>query len=301
METLEVLQPDKAPIQLKNGSDNSKNDALNHQSQRIQELMERLNNISDIRTREMAQESIQEIMSFYGKGIERILEVISENKNASLTEAYHNLIEDGFVSTLLLIHDLHPLSLEMRLNKALQKVRPYMDSHGGSVQIVGLENNIAKLRLSGSCKGCPSSASTLEFGIKQAISENCPDLLGLEIEGAPSQKLYQNGNASHAGISGWKSLEGLSELKEGDLKSIQSNGIPLLICKVNGHLYAYKNICPACELPLNTGKLERSILSCKLGHRYEVQKAGKCTDDPQIHLNPFPLLQENGIVKIAIA
>lgn len=271
-------------------------DDLNRQSAHIQELIEEIDSFSDPDAKETMQECIQEILSFYGRGLEKILSIISKGSSQASKDIYNDLLEDSFINGLLLIHDLHPLDLKTRLYKALAKVKPYMDSHGGSVEIVSLDNGIAKLKLSGSCKGCPSSSSTLELGIKQAIEENCPDLLGLEVEGivTPSSKIER----PRTDI-GWKVIKGLDDLQNGAMKPVEIPGNALIICRVNNMLYAYRNLCPACDRPFSNGRLEANILSCQLGHRYDVQHAGMCTDDPEIHLDPFPLLNENGIIKIA--
>lgn len=268
---------------------------LNQQSQHIQELIAEIDLLPDPATREMVQDCIQEILSFYGHGLEKILSIISKGNNAAAKDIYNDLIGDSFISGLLLIHDLHPLDLKTRLYNALEKVRPYIDSHGGSVELVSLKDGIAKIKLSGSCKTCPSSGSTLELGIKQAIEENCPDLLDLEVEGITSPK-----PGKHSEHAGWKVIKGPDELPDGAMKPMEIAGTSLIICRVNNQLYAYRNICPACQRPFTNGTLEDKILACQLGHRYDVQYAGKCTDQPDIHLDPFPLLQEDGLIKIAL-
>jgi len=254
------------------------------------------------------KESVQVILNFYGEGLARILHLVAEAE-APAQKVYDALIHDSFVGGLLLIHDLYPVDLETRINEALQKVRPYMDTHGGNVELVSLEDGVAKLRLQGSCKGCPSSAATLELAIKQAIEEACPDLLGLEVEGvvAPPEpkKLFkilnqpQEAPMSRA-RSGWTVIPGVAQLGNGAMKTVEAAGIPMIICKVNEHLYAYRNACAACDMPFDMDALEEGLLSCRLGHRYDVQRAGICTDDPDIHLNPFPLLVEDGLVKVAL-
>jgi Fe-S cluster biogenesis protein NfuA/nitrite reductase/ring-hydroxylating ferredoxin subunit len=271
---------------------------LNKQSQYIQEMIEEIESLPDPDARQLMQECIQEILSFYGQGLERILSIISKSNHAAAKDIYNDLIEDSFVSGLLLIHDLHPLDLKTRLQQALAKVKPYMDSHGGSVEIVSLENGIAKLKLSGSCKGCPSSAITLELGIKQAIEEHCPDLLGLEVEGIASSTNHEKSQQQTA--AGWKVIKGLDVLPNGAMKAVEIPGLKLIVCRVNKQLYAYRNLCPACERSFSNGSLEDTILACQMGHRYDVQLAGKCTDDPDIHLDPFPLLEEGSSVKIAV-
>ncbi len=275
---------------------------LNRQSQRIQELIEEIDSLADDRTRGMMQECVQEMLNFYGHGLKKILDIISKGNNSAAKDIYNNLIEDSFVSGLLLIHDLHPLDLKTRLHLALEKVKPYMDSHGGSVEIVSLENGFAKLKLSGHCKGCPSSASTLELGIKKEIEEHCPDLLGLEVVGVVSPaKPSENGKIKQPSSQGWDMIDNIAQLRNGEMKIVETSGTSLIVCRVNDKLYAYRNLCPACGILLNNGKLEGTQIGCNLGHHYDVQLAGKCTDDPDIHLDPFPLLEENGIVKVAIS
>ena len=86
-----------------------------------------------------------------------------------------------------LIHDLHPIPLEQRVQDALDSVRPYMESHGGNVELLSLEHGVARIHLRGSCSDCSASSVTLELAIKQALEEAAPDLEGLEVEGMAPQ------------------------------------------------------------------------------------------------------------------
>ena len=64
------------------------------------------------------------------------------------------------------------------MREALDSVRPYMESHGGDVELLGIEDGVARLRLEGSCHGCAASASTLELAIEEALQATAPDLEG---------------------------------------------------------------------------------------------------------------------------
>ena len=70
---------------------------------------------------------------------------------------------DELVAHLLLLHGLHPVPVEERVRDALDGVRPYLDSHGGGVELLGVEDGVVQLRLEGSCDGCPSSTATLKL------------------------------------------------------------------------------------------------------------------------------------------
>jgi Fe-S cluster biogenesis protein NfuA len=97
-------------------------------------------------------------------------------------ELLRRLADDPCIKGLLLIHGLHPLDLATRLRQALDKVRPYLQSHGGNVELLSLANGFARLRLRGACKTCPSSSVTLELAVRKALEEDCPDLLGFNVE-----------------------------------------------------------------------------------------------------------------------
>ena len=110
-------------------------------------------------------------------------------------------------------------------------------------------------------------------------------------------------NANKGGAkqnSGWKVVNGIGQLPNGKMIAVESDGIPLIVSRVNNQLYAYRNLCPACERPFTNGTIHENILACQLGHRFDVQHAGTCTDDNELHLEPFPLLEENGIAKLAV-
>ncbi|HEX4350120.1 MAG TPA: NifU family protein, partial [Verrucomicrobiae bacterium] len=136
----------------------------------------------DENARALMGECLQSVLALYGDGLARVLQ-LTQNAGAEGKVVLDALIYDKLVRSLLLIHGLHPQSLETRLHEALGKIRPYLQSHGGNVELLRLENDIATLRLQGTCKTCPSSTITLELAVRQAIEQACPDLLGFEVEG----------------------------------------------------------------------------------------------------------------------
>jgi Fe-S cluster biogenesis protein NfuA len=150
--------------------------------ERVQELLGSLDEIADPVAQERIQELIGTVLELYGAGLDRILGVLADAGEPGIP-IRDALLEDGIVASLLLIHGLYPVPLEERVVQALDSMRPYMATHGGTVELLGVEDGVARLRLGGSCKGCPSSAATLEFAIKEAIDIAAPDLLGLEVEG----------------------------------------------------------------------------------------------------------------------
>jgi Fe-S cluster biogenesis protein NfuA len=150
--------------------------------ERVQELLGSLDEIADPVAQARVQELVGTVLELYGAGLERILGILQDAGDPALP-IRDALLDDGIVASLLLIHGLYPIPLEERVTQALDSMRPFLASHGGNVELVSLEEGVARLRLQGSCDGCPSSAATLENALKEALDEAAPDLLGLEVEG----------------------------------------------------------------------------------------------------------------------
>ena len=148
---------------------------------RVQELTGRLEDLDDPACRELAEELTGAVVQMYGAGLERIVDLIDE-------ETRDRLAADELVAGLLMIHDLYPVALEERVTQALDSVRPYLESHGGNIELLGFEDGVVKLRLEGSCKSCRASSSTLELAVRQALQEAAPDLLGMDVEGVVEEE-----------------------------------------------------------------------------------------------------------------
>jgi Fe-S cluster biogenesis protein NfuA len=155
--------------------------SISHEGRRLEELIGRVEALPDSDAPGLAQECLHSLLQFYGEGLERILQLV-KNAGVEGEKVREALLRDRLVRGLLLIHGLHPASLEERLNGALDKIRPYLRSHGGDVELVSLQEDVARLRLRGTCKSCPSSSVTLELAVRQVIEEACPDLAGFEVE-----------------------------------------------------------------------------------------------------------------------
>ena len=271
---------------------------INAYGERLQKLLAEVEALPYPGARELIQDCMESVLGFYGAGLKRILQVVSEDGPEG-RKVYRDLIRDDVVKGLLLIHDLHPLDLEARLLEALDKVRPYLKSHGGNVELISLENDVARLRLHGTCQSCASSSVTLELAIRHAIEQACPDLAHFEVEGVAQEKPAAS-RISRRIVTDWTVVKSAHQLQEGAWMPVRLGDVRLVICKINGTLYAYRNRCPACNMPLDTGSFEGGFLSCSLNHRYDVVRAGRCAEIPSAHLDPLPLLVQDNVVKVAL-
>jgi Fe-S cluster biogenesis protein NfuA/nitrite reductase/ring-hydroxylating ferredoxin subunit len=265
---------------------------------RLQKLLAEVEKLPYPAARDMLQDCMESVLGFYGAGLKRILQVVSEDGPEG-RKVFRDLIRDDVVRGLLLIHDLHPLNLEARLLEALDKVRPYLKSHGGNVELISLENDVARLRLQGTCQSCASSSVTLELAIRHAIEQACPDLVHFEVEGVAQDKSAV-AQISRRAVTDWTVVKNAHQLEEGAWMPVRVGDVRLVVCKLNDTLYAYRNRCPACNMPLDTGSFEGGFLSCALNHRYDVVHAGCCAEIPSAHLDPLPLLVQENVVKVAL-
>jgi Fe-S cluster biogenesis protein NfuA/nitrite reductase/ring-hydroxylating ferredoxin subunit len=218
------------------------------------------------------------------------------------------------ISHLLLLHGLHPVPLDQRVTSALDEVRPYLESHGGNVEVLAIHQGTVRLRLKGSCSGCPSSTMTLKLAIENAIHKAAPEIEEvvaeeetatettglLQIELAPALSPRRDDSPPLHGE--WMMAGGLPELAGGGLVIKHVGGKGVLFLRASGRLYGYRPSCPACEQSLHSAALDGGEIRCgDCGNRYDVLRAGRCLDSPQLHLEPVPLLvSEDGLVKVAL-
>lgn len=146
----------------------------------VEGLLERLEALPDGEAKETGTGVVQALLTLYGEGLGRLVDVLAEHDDGTLAVA---LAEDELVAHLLLLHDLHPVPVQRRVQDALDGVLPYLRSHGGDAELLGVEDGVARLRLRGSCSGCPSSAMTLKLAIEDAIFKAAPDVREVQAEG----------------------------------------------------------------------------------------------------------------------
>jgi Fe-S cluster biogenesis protein NfuA len=151
-------------------------------AERIEALLEDLDAVPDGPARETATALVQALIDLYGEGLARVVGHVAERDDGTLADA---LAGDELVAPLLMLHGLHPVPLAARVHGALDEVRPYLEAHGGGVELLGVEEGTVRLQLQGSCSGCPSSAVTLKHAVEEAIHKAAPDVAAIVAEDAP--------------------------------------------------------------------------------------------------------------------
>jgi Fe-S cluster biogenesis protein NfuA/nitrite reductase/ring-hydroxylating ferredoxin subunit len=261
---------------------------------RIEELLGQIR-VGDPGTAEVAEEVVRLVVELYGAGLERTVELAGP-------ETRDRLVGEGWVPILLVLHDLHPKDTRTRVVEALDQVRPYLGSHAGGVELLGVDpEGVVHLRLEGSCDGCPSSTMTVKLAIERAIEEAAPEVTAVEVENLTREKEPQLLQIQPLRRE-WEVVDGLEGLEPGRLTAVEVAGAGVVVCSVGGELYAYRDRCPACATGLaGRAALDAGVLACgSCRQRFDVQLAGRGVDQPELHLVPLPLLAGDGRVRLAV-
>ena len=243
---------------------------------RVEELLGILQSQGGDETASAAEELVRLLLGLYGDGLSRIMAALQAEGPAG-DAVLDRLLEDPLVESLLMLHDLHPLDVDTRIQRALDKVRPYLGSHAGGVTYLGVTGEgVAQLRLEGSCDGCASSTVTVQLAIKGAIEDAAPEVTEVVVEGVtpppgPETLLQigrrppgadgQDGVPAGAGDARWVTIPDMGPPSSRPVIA-EVAGTRVLLCSVRGTLYAYRDACAACGISLADGTLTLGELAC---------------------------------------
>jgi Fe-S cluster biogenesis protein NfuA/nitrite reductase/ring-hydroxylating ferredoxin subunit len=287
--------------------------------ERIEALLEAASTGGRV-ARERAEELVRLVVDLYGAGLERLLEIAHDAGRLD-EELLDRLAADDLVASLLVVHGLHPYDVETRVARALDGVRPYLGSHGGDVQLLGVtDDGLVRLRMLGSCDGCPSSSVTMNLAVETAIQAAAPEVSGIEVEEAPSagtggvipvsalrSRLEEGARPGSAGA--WTTVDGLGGLASEQAGAFSAAGLAVVGIRLGDDLYAYRDRCPRCGGGLADGAVERrlggrpgdAVLRCPTcSAHFDVRRAGRGLDGGDDHLEPLPLLVTDGVVTVAV-
>jgi Fe-S cluster biogenesis protein NfuA/nitrite reductase/ring-hydroxylating ferredoxin subunit len=264
---------------------------------------------------ERAQQLVREVVGLYGAGLERIVQLAPD-----LAE---RLAADDLVASLLLVHGLHPHDVHRRVSDALDRVRPYLGSHGGDVDLLEVtddpEGARVLLAFKGSCKSCPSSAVTLELAVEDAVRAAAPEISSIEVVAAepttkgpsviPAESLlahvHSNGPSNGHSATTWCPVPEMAELAPGEVAGFRIDGdakTVVVACRVGEALFAYRDHCPVCDDSLAGAELDGALLRCpRCRSDFDVVHAGAgVAERSQAHLDPIPLLTRDGLLSVAL-
>ncbi|MDQ3768861.1 MAG: NifU family protein [Actinomycetota bacterium] len=231
---------------------------------------------------------------------------------------------------LLSMYDLVPLDEQIAVEEALDEIRPYIESHGGGLELLDVDDGVVHVRMSGACNGCAGSAITLRRGVEEILRERYEgfkEVVAHEPEGAEAG----NGNGesgllqihlagteppSGGGVpdSGLLQIENLrkpvfeevaklADLAPGELMAVDAADHSVLLANVDGEPYAFHNVCPTDERsPLDGGRLAGAALVCPWHNCAYDARSGKRVDDrpEDPGLSVVPIAIRDGAIEVAV-
>ena len=168
---------------LRNGPMSKEDYNLERTAERIDTLIKKIEASGDRVMREKAEELVRILTDLQGAALGKILEYVRDSGETA-EKLLDRLTHDELIEGLLVVHGLHPQDVKTRVIRALDRLSPSLEAHGGGVKYLDFNDGILSLQLEGSCHGCPSSSATLNSSIQKAVEEAAPEVLRIEVKEA---------------------------------------------------------------------------------------------------------------------
>lgn len=152
---------------------------------KVTELAEALLAHPDVTVRHQVEELVDLVDAFHLEGVGRLVEMIRAWRGSVFLSAAAG---DEITGTFLRSYDLGEVTderdlklVEEAVDAALDEMRPFVESHGGTITVETIRDGVVSVQMLGSCDGCPSSSSTLTGGVEEALRRHWPNFRRLEV------------------------------------------------------------------------------------------------------------------------
>ena len=212
---------------------------------------------------------------------------------------------DEVVYAVLRRHGILKPSLHERVEDALDSIRPMLASHGGDVELVGVEPPRVEVRFLGACDGCPASALTFYSGVKKAIQDAIPEITEIkQVKGlgsGPGNEVHFASPFADYDSQGWMFALKLGELSEGASISKDFGSQSVLLSRFGDRITCFANACAHMGLPLDGGEFSDGFITCPHhGFKYSLE-SGECLTAPEVQLRPHSVRVVGDRVEIMLA
>lgn len=226
-------------------------------------------------------------------------------------DVLYELVDDPTVHLLLSLHGIVRPDPVTHANQVLASVRPQLNSHGGDVTLVRVEDATAFVRLEGACNGCSMSSVTLRNLVEEALVQGVPAISAVEVlPNEPTPTLIPI-EALRIGRDpageGWVEVGPAAELAIDDLSPLSlttatGERAEVIVVNAGQRLSAYRNECAHEALPLDNAVLDlgSNTLTCPWhGFCYDAT-SGECLSAPGAQLEQLPLRVDDGVVWVRV-
>lgn len=254
--------------------------------------------IEDEQIRDQVFALLEGVDLVHRQGLQRVLEMMA---GAAGRHVVQRITEDPMVHTLLEMYDLVPPSERDQVEQALEPAYAYIESHGGQLDLLDVQDGRVRVRLSGSCGSCPGSAGTLQRVVEEALREGFPGftMLVAEDPSPPKRTAIQFG-PTVLRKPRWVDVGPIEDFPAGEMRALWPEGQGVLVVWLDGEVYAHQNGCPpGSALGLHLGELQGSAVICPWhGCRYDLRTGKRL--DAEGKLGVLPVAVQDGMVKVAM-
>jgi hypothetical protein len=149
---------------------------------RIESLLAELGASGDARVRAAAEDLVRQLMHLYGAGLARMMELLFDQDEAAAAALFDRFADDPLVASLMALHGLHPQTVEARIVRALDRVRPVVMAAGADLTVLAVADASIRLRLDAQ-PGVSSPAANVRPIVERVIAEAAPEIERIEFEG----------------------------------------------------------------------------------------------------------------------
>ena len=158
------------------------NVAFQEKVRKLGELVTRFDQMPDCQEKTAGKELVQLLMDVHGQGLERVMEIIFESREAG-SALIDRLGKDDVAGGLLLLYSLHPDAFETRVQTAVERLRSRLRKLSCAIELLAAENGAVRVQLEKGGHSCGSSTRELQAIVENGIYELAPDAVSLEILG----------------------------------------------------------------------------------------------------------------------
>ncbi|MGH9406967.1 MAG: hypothetical protein ACRD3D_14190 [Terriglobia bacterium] len=137
----------------------------------------RLESIADPATRALAMDLVASVLQLHATALDRLLRILKDQAG-NKPSVFTAFDQDEIVRTVLLLHDLHPLTIRERVDNAVGRLR--LERLGARAEVVSAEQAGVKVRVFCS-PSCGSSTEEISSMLRAALDNAAPDANGIEI------------------------------------------------------------------------------------------------------------------------
>src|SRR5262249_45688801 len=156
------------------------NSEFQARAEELDRFVQRVSNLTDQEARTAALDLLQSSMDLHGAALNRMVEVLSQSGDAG-RNLLSKLGNDPLICGLLVLYGIHPVSLEDRISRALEKLGPQLRKQNAGAELMSITEGVVRIRITGASHGCGSSPDALKSMAQQAILEAAPEAVEIVV------------------------------------------------------------------------------------------------------------------------